>query len=130
MRLLTALLFASLISAQTQTRKVILVMTDGLRWQEVFRGVDPELLNKEHGGVRDVEAIRKSYWRETPEQRRAALFPFLWSEIAAKGQVFGNRDAGSEMFVTNGKNFSYPGYSETLTGFADDRIDSNDKKYN
>lgn len=130
MRSLTILLFASLLSAQTQTKKVILVMTDGLRWQEVFQGVDPALLNKEQGGVRDVDALRKSYWRETPEQRRAALFPFLWSEMAARGQIFGNREAGSDVHVTNGKNFSYPGYNETLTGFADDRITSNDKNYN
>jgi hypothetical protein len=130
MRLLTILLFSALLSAQTQTKKVILVMTDGLRWQEVFQGVDAALLNKEHGGVRDVEAMRKAYWQETPEQRRAALMPFLWSEIATKGQLFGNREAGSDAHVTNGKNFSYPGYNETLTGFADDRIDSNDKNYN
>lgn len=112
-----------------QTRKVILVMTDGLRWQEVFQGVDPALLNKE-SGVRDIDAMRKSYWRETVEQRRAALMPFLWSEIASKGQIYGNREAGSDALITNGKNFSYPGYNETLTGFADDRIDSNDKNYN
>ena len=123
-------LAAALLCGQTQTKKVILVMTDGLRWQEVFQGIDPALLNKEHGGVRDIEALRRSYWRETPEQRRAALLPFFWSEIATKGQIFGNRDAGSDAMVTNGKNFSYPGYSETLTGFADDRIDSNDKIYN
>src|SRR3954463_13544330 len=100
MRLLTTILFAGLLSAQTQTRKVILVMTDGLRWQEVFQGVDPALLNKEDGGVRDTEAMRKSWWRDTPEQRRAALFPFLWSEIAGKGQIFGNHEAGSDAFVT------------------------------
>jgi hypothetical protein len=29
--------------------------------------------------------------------------------------------------LTNGHNFSYPGYSETLCGFADVRVDSNDK---
>jgi hypothetical protein len=28
--------------------------------------------------------------------------------------------------VTNGLNFSYPGYNETLTGFADPRVHSND----
>jgi hypothetical protein len=130
MRLLTVLLLASLLPGQTQTKKVIFVMTDGLRWQEVFQGVDPELLNKAQGGVRDVEAMRNSYWRPAREQRRAALMPFLWSEVAVKGQIYGNREADSEAFVTNGKNFSYPGYNEALTGFADDRIDSNDKKYN
>ncbi|MEZ5356365.1 MAG: hypothetical protein R2762_27335 [Bryobacteraceae bacterium] len=111
------------------TRKVILVMSDGLRWQEVFQGVDEALLNKE-SGVRDLETMRTAYWRDTPEQRRQALMPFLWSEVASKGQIFGNRDTSSDAYVTNGRNFSYPGYNETLTGFADKRIDSNDKKYN
>ena len=32
--------------------------------------------------------------------------------------------------VTNGHNFSYPGYNELLSGRADPRIDSNDKKPN
>ena len=32
--------------------------------------------------------------------------------------------------MTNGMKFSYPGYNETLCGFADPRIDSNDKKLN
>jgi hypothetical protein len=124
-----ALICSAILSAQTQTKKVILVMTDGLRWQEVFQGLDPALLNKE-SGVRDVEAVRKSWWRETASERRAALMPFFWSVIATKGQIYGNREAGSDASVTNGKNFSYPGYSETLAGFADDRIDSNDKKHN
>ena len=32
------------------------------------------------------------------------------------------------MRITNGLWFSYPGYNEMLTGAADPRIDSNDKK--
>jgi hypothetical protein len=32
--------------------------------------------------------------------------------------------------VTNGLNFSYPGYNETLCGFPDPRINSNDKNLN
>ena len=53
--------------------------------------------------------------------------PFLWTVIAQKGQIYGNVELGSTAYVTNGKNFSYPGYSETLCGFADPRIASNDK---
>jgi hypothetical protein len=53
--------------------------------------------------------------------------PFLWSVMARQGQVWGNRQAGSEAWVTNGLNFSYPGYNETLTGAADPRVKSNDK---
>ncbi len=122
------LLAAAAATAQTgRTRNVILVMTDGLRWQEVFRGADPALMNKKDGGVGDVDALRKEFWRESPAERRAALLPFLWSTVASQGQIFGNRDAGSDAFVTNGLNFSYPGYSETLCGFVDPGVDSNNK---
>ena len=121
--------------AQHKTENVIVVMMDGMRWEEVFRGADPQLiktLGPEALGApkeRTVEA-EKRYWRDTPQERRKALMPFLWSTVAARGQLFGNRDLGSDSHVTNGLNFSYPGYSETLTGFADPRIDSNDNTPN
>jgi hypothetical protein len=121
--------FASLsgyAQARRQTRNVFLVMTDGLRWQEVFGGADERLINKENG-VSDPDSLRRDYWRDTPAARREALMPFLWSTIGQKGQIFGNRAAGSEVSVSNGLNFSYPGYNETLCGFSDPRIDSNDK---
>jgi len=110
-----------------KTRNVIFVMTDGLRWQEVFRGADAALINKEHGNVSNPEAFRKLYWRDTPAERREALMPFLWQTMARYGQIYGNRDVGSDAYVTNGHNFSYPGYNETLCGFPDPRISSNDK---
>jgi hypothetical protein len=47
--------------------------------------------------------------------------------IAKQGQIFGNANAGSEVKVTNGRNFSYPGYNEILAGFADPKVDSNEK---
>lgn len=44
------------------------------------------------------------------------------------GQLHGNRNLDSKMDLTNTLWFSYPGYSEILTGLADDtRITSNDK---
>ena len=113
-----------------KTRNVIVVMTDGLRWQEVFGGADEQLMNKANGGVNQPDELRKEFWRETPAARRQALMPFLWSTIAKQGQIFGNRAAGSEAWVTNGLNFSYPGYSETLCGFVDPGINSNGKIHN
>jgi hypothetical protein len=113
--------------APTKTQNVILVTSDGLRWQEVFGGADGQLMNKKAGGVDDVKALEAEFWRETPEQRREALLPFVWGEIAKKGQLFGNADRGAEAKVTNGMNFSYPGYNEIVTGKPDPRIDSNDK---
>ena len=54
--------------------------------------------------------------------------PFLWTTIAKQGQLYGNRNLGSFVNVSNKQWFSYPGYSEILCGFADDeRINSNDK---
>jgi len=100
------------------TQRIIFVMTDGLRWQEVFNGADEALMNKENGGVTNVDALKKAYWRDSPKARREALMPFLWTTIAKSGQIYGNRDLGSDAYVTNGLNFSYPGYSETFCGFA------------
>jgi len=127
--LLTAALAQAAFAASTgaKTRNVIFVMTDGLRWQEVFRGADAALMNKEHGNVSDPEELKKLYWHDTLAERREALMPFLWQTIARYGQLYGNRDLGSDAYVTNGRNFSYPGYSETLCGFPDPRIDSNNK---
>jgi hypothetical protein len=111
-------------------RSIVLVTTDGLRWQDLFRGADPALMNAKPGGVADLAALRAAFERDTPEQRRQALMPFFWGTIAKSGVVVGNRDAGSRARVTNGKNFSYPGYNELLTGAADPRINSNDKRVN
>jgi len=120
---------ASLANAQApgKTQNVILLMTDGLRWREVFQGADATLMNAESGHVTNVKELQNEYWRETPAARREALMPFLWHIVAKDGQIYGNQEKGSEAYVTNGLNFSYPGYNETLTGFADPRIRSNDK---
>lgn len=112
---------------ELKTEHVFLITTDGLRWQEVFGGAEEQLLNRTNGGVADAAALRKTYWSETPEARREALMPFLWREIAKRGQIYGNRRKGSEARLTNGQKFSYPGYNEFLTGAVDARIDSNDK---
>jgi hypothetical protein len=108
----------------------VLVLVDGLRWQEVFDGADPSLMTKEAGKVEDATELRRAYVRDDAAARRAALMPFLWNVIAREGQIFGSRAKGCDLHVANGKNFSYPGYSEMLCGFPDDRIDSNDKKPN
>ena len=103
---------------------VIIVSTDGLRWQEVFTGADPDLIDR-----KDAQ-LMKDFWRDTPEARREALLPFLWSVVAKQGQLYGNASKGSFALCANGRNFSYPGYQEMLCGFPDPRIDSNAKQLN
>ncbi|MFX0555244.1 phosphoglyceromutase [Maribacter sp. CXY002] len=125
--LIIALVGVIAVHAQKDTTKVILITLDGLRWQELFTGADPLLVtNKEY--VHDTTGLKNRFWRETAEERRAVLFPFIWNEIKNIGQIHGNRFKESKVDLTNQMWFSYPGYNEILTGSADDdRIHSNDK---
>jgi len=122
-------LFASNLSAQSQpkTRNIVLIVADGLRWQEVFTGADPSLLNSETGGIwGKPERLKHEFWRDDISDRRKTLFPFLWGVVATQGQIIGNQTKGSIARVTNGKAFSFPGYNEMLTGSPDPKIDSNE----
>ncbi|MDX1964262.1 MAG: alkaline phosphatase family protein [Pirellulales bacterium] len=114
----------------TKTKYVLWVMLDGLRWQEVFHGADEGLINKDRGGVEKPDQVKAEFLRGTPAESRAALLPFLWTEVAKKGQIYGNQWEESVATVTNKELFSYPGYNEVLCGFADHKITSNDKNYN
>ncbi len=110
-----------------KTQNVVLIVSDGLRWQEIFTGAEEDLLNDKAGGSwLSDEDLRKRYWRASAAERRAVLFPFLWGTVAKQGQIFGNQALGSVAQVTNGKAFSYPGYNEMSTGFPNDAIDSNE----
>jgi hypothetical protein len=116
---------ATIDAQQLRTQNVILVVTDGLRWQEVFNGADATLMGRA-GSVDDSAGLARDYWRDTPEARRAALMPFVWSTMAKEGQLLGDSARGSVMRVANTFRFSYPGYSEMFTGHADARINSNE----
>ena len=109
-----------------KTENVVVIVTDGLRWQEVFRGAEMGLVSDKPGGVEDVAATKAAFWRETARERRELLLPFLWTTVARRGQIYGNVDAGSSAQVTNGYKFSYPGYNEIITGAGDPRIDKNE----
>ncbi len=109
------------------TSKVFLITMDGLRWQELFTGADAQLINHTEF-VSDTTILKKDFWRVTPEERRKTMMPFFWMTIAKQGVIYGNRSYDNKVNLTNNHWFSYPGYSEILCGFADDkRISSNDK---
>jgi hypothetical protein len=110
-----------------KTHTVVLIVSDGLRWQEIFSGADATLLNDKAGGSwTETAELRKRYWRDDVAARRASLFPFLWGTVAKQGQIYGNQLKGSVAHVTNGKAFSYPGYNEMSTGYPNDAITSNE----
>lgn len=107
-----------------RTRNVVLIVADGLRWQEVFRGANAAFVS-EAEGVEDTTRLRADFVRPTPTAGRQVLMPFLWGTIASAGQLIGDSASGSNAHVTNGLKFSYPGYNEMLTGAPDARIDRN-----
>ncbi|MBC7563262.1 MAG: alkaline phosphatase family protein [Gemmatimonadaceae bacterium] len=117
-------------SSETRTQHVILVMTDGFRWQEVFGGAEDALLTRAAGNVADTMGLRRDFGRGSGAERRAALLPFIWGTMAVQGQLFGDSARGSVAQITNPLKFSYPGYSETFTGHVDPRIDSNEHPAN
>jgi hypothetical protein len=121
------LFFGAATAVAGKTQNVVLIVSDGLRWQEIFSGADPSLLNEKEGGSWLAEGeLRKRYWRADVDTRRAALFPFLWGTVAKQGQMIGNQAKGSIARVTNGMAFSYPGYNEMSVGFPDPHIDRNE----
>jgi hypothetical protein len=112
-----------------KTERVVLVTLDGARWQDVFTGVDEALLRTvtpKDVDVRTTAAYRR-FWAPSAAARREKLMPFLWRTVARQGMLAGDRTHGSVVAVANAHRFSYPGYSEMLTGQVhDDVIKSND----
>src|SRR5260370_42347754 len=105
------LLFGATPALAGKTQNIVLIVSDGLRWQEIFTGADPTLLNEKEGGSWLAEAdLRKRYWRPDVDARRALLFPFLWGTVAKQGQRFGNQTKHSSARDTDGMALSYPGY--------------------
>jgi hypothetical protein len=126
---IAAVLLLSLIGkveiyGQSRTENVIIITLDGFRWKEVFRGADPGLLNRSEK-KQNLQNKALYFWDSNPEVRRQLLMPFLWTEVAAKGVLYGNRDYGCRVGVANRYWFSYPGYHEMLTGNPHRSINSN-----
>ena len=125
----TLTLLATLCASGLQTRNIVLITLDGVRWQEVFSGADKAILNNK-SFVENEEATRDRFWVDSSERRREKLMPFFWGTIAKEGQLYGNYRIGSTAQLTNREWFSYPGYNEILVGYADHSINSNEKVWN
>ena len=121
-----AFLFVIAFEAQSQkAENIIIITTDGFRWQEIFKGMDSAIANNSKYNEGDSSEIFEKYWANDEIERRKKLMPFLWSIIESKGQIYGNRQFDNKVNNANPFKFSYPGYSEIMTGFADTTINSN-----
>ncbi|MEO6870273.1 MAG: hypothetical protein ABI168_11545 [Ginsengibacter sp.] len=116
--------------AQQKTKNIIIITTDGFRWQEVFGGMDSAIANMKKFNQDDSVLIFKKYWDNDANIRRKKLLPFLWNTVAADGQIYGNRNFGNKVNNANPYWFSYPGYSEIFCGYVDTLINTNAYKNN
>ena len=118
------------VGAQQKIENIIIITTDGLRWQEVFSGMDSAIANSNLYNQGDSAYIYKNYWSNNMRIRREKLMPFFWSTIQQQGQLYGNRLHGNKVDNANRYWFSYPGYNEIFTGYPDTAVNSNDYRNN
>ena len=76
-----ALLFVLIAEGQHKTENLVIVTLDGMRWQEVFKGVDEALMNDSTYN-RDIKKMKEKFWDDSEVERRKKLFPFLWNVVA------------------------------------------------
>lgn len=81
---------------QHKTENLIIVTLDGMRWWEIFGGIDSQIVvNKKF--TRDSASVISAFGSSDRNERRKKQFPFLWNNIAVQGQIFGDRLGGSEV---------------------------------
>ncbi len=81
-------------SFSAEPSNVVLVTLDGVRWQEVFHGIDPG----------------QSTEPNTP------VFPFLSGELSKQGPLYGDVLRGDTVTVANKAQNSLPGYQSIMAG--------------
>jgi hypothetical protein len=124
--LLAGVLSPRLVAAQTAAdhpgsqpdRKVVLVTLDGVRVQELFGGMDEVIASagETDSGIYEPDVTRKRYWRATPQERREALMPFFWKQLAPAGMVLGNQALGSTVKVRTCSGFRTPATPRSSRG--------------
>jgi hypothetical protein len=85
---------------------VVLVVLDGVRWQEIFNGVDPTLTHQ-RGATAAAEA------------NPSDLMPNLHRLIESEGPAIGAPGHGAEIAATGPQFISLPGYIEIFAGKPD-----------
>jgi|GEM_PF-2731991 len=68
--------------SQNTVENIIIVTTDGFRWQEVFKGVDSAIAEMSQFNQNKKKEIYNHYAALTKEESRKKIMPFLWSTIA------------------------------------------------
>ncbi len=91
------------VQAAEQSVTIVIVTLDGVRWHEVFEGVDPKLA-AEHNLPADAVVSARD------------LLPNLYSIIDTRGSALGAPGHGSAISASGPNFLSLPGYAELLSG--------------
>lgn len=124
--LIFALIATTACFSQDKAKNVIIFLMDGYRWKELYQGADSGIIFDHKYNRVDSAYTVKKYWAGDAAQRRKKLMPFVWETMVKKGQLWGNRELGSQVAVRNKYWFSYPGRSESFCGYYDSAVNSND----
>ena len=87
---LLATSFNDAFAQQHKTKNEIIVLMDGYRWKELFRGADSALLFEKKYNSQDSALRVEKYWAADETGRREQLMPFVWNHIAKDGEILGN----------------------------------------
>ena len=128
--LLLSFFFCSVFVDAQQAEHLIVITTDGFRWQELFTGMDTSIANNKNYNEDDSSKLFAKYYSDNLKERRKKLMPFFWTVIGEQGQLYGNRGYSNNVNNANPYWFSYPGYSEIFTGFVDTAINTNEYSAN
>lgn len=60
----------------SDNQNIIIITTDGFRWQELFMGADPAILHQPEY-VTDTVLCSQLFGGTTPHERRLKLLPFF-----------------------------------------------------
>ena len=71
-------------TAQQKIENLIIVTTDGLRWQEVFTGMDSSVANSRQYNQDDSAYLFRGYWNESANERRKLLMPLFPRMLTSK----------------------------------------------
>lgn len=94
---------APLPPARREADAIVWVVLDGVRWQEIFHGVDPALA--EAAGISPREVLRAD-----------ALLPNLHRFFAGEGSLIGDAARGDRVLASGPNYVSLPGYTELFSG--------------
>jgi len=102
---------------ELKTRNVILLTLDGVRIQEIFSGLDEIVAAHDEQKIySEIATGRERYGAGNAEQKRAALMPYFWQQLAPQGVVLGNPAYDNHVIVQNSQGWSRSGYTEIMTG--------------